>query len=79
VYEVVAIDDDMAKLITDQPDMLALKEMAKKKKFHNLWENSVRKLLNRVTTVEEVLRVAQPDPQINEPIHLRSTGQLAAN
>jgi general secretion pathway protein E len=71
VYEVVAIDDDVAKLITDNPDMLELKEMAKKKKFSSLWENAIRKMLNGVTTSEEVLRVAQPDAQFNEPIHLR--------
>ncbi|HTY22063.1 MAG TPA: GspE/PulE family protein [Desulfomonilaceae bacterium] len=71
VYEVVGIDDDMAKLIVDEIDMLALKEMAKKKKFRTLWENAVRKMLNGVTTVEEVLRVTQPDPHFNEPMHLR--------
>ena len=73
VYEVVGIDDDMAKLITDQPDMLALKEMAKKKKFRTLWDNAIRKMLNGVTTAEEVLRVTQPDPHFNEPMHLRKT------
>jgi general secretion pathway protein E len=73
VYEVVGIDDDMAKLITDHPDMLALKEMAKKKKFRTLWDNAIRKMLNGVTTVEEVLRVTQPDPHFNEPMHLRKT------
>lgn len=73
VYEVVGIDDDMAKLITDKPDMNALKEMAKKKNCRSLWENTVRKMLNGVTTVEEVLRVAQPDPLFSEPIHLRNT------
>jgi general secretion pathway protein E len=73
VYEVVGIDDDMAKLITDHPDMLALKEMAKKKKFRTLWDNAIRKMLNGVTTAEEVLRVTQPDPHFNEPMHLRKT------
>jgi len=35
-------------------------------------------MLNGVTTVEEVLRVTAPDPQFNEPIHLRRTiGNLA--
>lgn len=73
IYELIAIDDDVSKLIVDRPDMIALKEMAKKKKFSTLWENSIRKLLNGVTTVEEVLRVTTPDPQFNEPIHLRKT------
>ena len=73
VYEVVAVDEDMAKLITDQPDMKALKEMAKKKKYSSLWENAIRKMLNGVTTSEEVLRVAQQDPSFNEPIHLRKS------
>ena len=77
VYEVVGIDDDMAKLISDQPEMLALKEMAKKKKFRTLWENAIRKMLNGVTTFEEVLRVTQPDPHFNEPIHLRKMNGLA--
>ena len=71
VYEVVAIDEGMAKLITDVPDMNALKEMAKKKQVRTLWENAIRKMLTGVTTIEEVLRVTQPDPLFNEPIHLR--------
>jgi len=73
VYELVVIDDDMSKLIVENPDMMALKEMAKKKKFSSLWENAIRKMLTGVTTLDEVLRVAQPDPQFNEPIHLRRT------
>ncbi len=71
VYEVVAVDDDMSKLIVEKPDILALKEMARKKRFSTLWENAVRKMLTFVTTPEEVLRVAQPDPHFNEPIHLK--------
>ncbi len=73
VYEVVAIDDDMSKLIVEKPDMAALREMAKKKKFSTLWENAVRKMLTKITTEEEVLRVAHPDSMFNEPIHLRKT------
>jgi len=73
VYEVVEIDEDMAKLIVDDPDMLSLKEMAKRKKFRSLWENGIRKMLNGVTTPEEILRVVQPDPQFSEPIHLSKT------
>jgi general secretion pathway protein E len=73
VYEIIAIDDDMSRLIIENPDMMALKEMAKKKKFSTLWENAIRKMLNGVTTMDEVLRVAQPDPQFNEPVHLRKT------
>jgi general secretion pathway protein E len=73
VYEMIGIDDDMAKLIVDEPDMLALKEMAKKKNYSSLWENAVRKMLMGTTTIEEVLRVAQPDPHFNEPIHLKRT------
>jgi general secretion pathway protein E len=73
VYEIVAMDDDLSRLITERPDLDALKETAKKKKFSTLWENAIRKMLNLVTTVEEVLRVAHPDPMFNEPIHLRKT------
>ncbi len=73
VYEVVAVDEDIAKLITDFPDMIALKEAVKRKKFATLWENAIRKMINGVTTPEEVLRVAQPDPHFNEPIHLRKS------
>lgn len=73
VYEVIAVDNDIAKLITDNPDNRALKEMAKKKKFNTLWENAIRKMLTGVTTVEEVLAVSRPDPLFNEPIHLRKT------
>jgi hypothetical protein len=73
VYEVVAVDDDMSKLIVEKPDSTALKEMSKKKKFSTLWENAIRKMLTRITTEEEVLRVAHPDPMFNEPVHLRKT------
>jgi general secretion pathway protein E len=71
VYEVVGVDEDMSKLISEKPDLRALKEAARKKNYTTLWANAIRKLLNGVTTVEEVLRVVQPDPQFNEPIHLR--------
>ena len=54
VYEVVGVDDDLAKLIVDEPDMLALKEMVRKKKFSTLWENAIRKMLHGITTPEEV-------------------------
>lgn len=77
VYEVVAVDDDLAKLIVDEPDMLALKEMVRKKKFSTLWENAIRKMLHGITTPEEVLRVAQADPHFREPIHLRKTMEWA--
>ncbi len=73
VYEVVAVDDDLAKLIVDEPDMLQLKEMVRKKKFSTLWDNAIRKMLHGITTPEEVLRVAQADPHFREPIHLRKT------
>lgn len=72
-YEVIALDDDFVKLICEKPDIRVLKEMAKKKKYSTLWENSIRKMLNGITTPEEVLRVAQPDPMFNEPIHLRKS------
>jgi type II secretory ATPase GspE/PulE/Tfp pilus assembly ATPase PilB-like protein len=72
VYEVVKIDEDMSKLIVENPDPVALREMARKKKFRSLWENAIRKMLSGVTTVEEVLRVVQPDPKFNEPIRLDS-------
>jgi general secretion pathway protein E len=71
VYEVAAVDEDTAKLINDAPDMIALREIARKKGSSTIWENVIRKMLNGVTTVEEVLRVAKPDPRFNEPIHLR--------
>ncbi len=75
VYEVLGVDEDIGKLITTEPSMAALKEAAKKKKFHTMWENAIRKMLNGVTTIEEVLRVAQPDPLFNEPIALRKGGE----
>jgi len=68
----------MAKLISESPDMSVFKEMARKKNYSSLWENAVRKMLNGITTIEEVLRVAQPDPQFNEPLHLGKTDDHAA-
>ncbi len=73
VYEVVAVDNEVAKLITESPSINALKEAARKQKFSTLWENAVRKMLAGVTSVEEVLRVARPDPLFSEPIHLRKS------
>ncbi len=70
VFEVVRIDEDMSKLIVENPDPVALREMARKKKFRSLWENAIRKMLAGITTIEEVLRVVQPDPKFNEPIRL---------
>jgi type II secretory ATPase GspE/PulE/Tfp pilus assembly ATPase PilB-like protein len=67
---VVKIDEDISKMIVENPDPVALREMARKKKCRSLWENAIRKMLAGVTTVEEVLRVVQPDPKFNEPIRL---------
>lgn len=78
VYEVVGVDEQMAKLINEHPQMSAFNEMARKKNFSTLWENAIRKMLNGITTMEEVLRVAQPDPQFNEPLHLGKIGDQAA-
>lgn len=70
VFEVVRIDEDISKLIVENPDPIALREMARKKKYRSLWENAIRKMLAGITTIEEVLRVVKPDPKFNEPIRL---------
>lgn len=73
VYEVVSVDEDMSKLITAAPELKEIREMTRKKKFSTLWQNAIRKMLMGATTIDEVLRVAQPDPEFNEPIQLRKT------
>jgi type II secretory ATPase GspE/PulE/Tfp pilus assembly ATPase PilB-like protein len=70
VFEIVAVDEQMSKLIVENPDVVGLKEYVRRRKFKTLWENAILKMLAGKTTPEEVLRVAQPDPHFREPFHL---------
>jgi type II secretory ATPase GspE/PulE/Tfp pilus assembly ATPase PilB-like protein len=54
VYEIIPIDPEMEKLITKSPSHAEVIELAKKKNFVSMYQDGVIKILNKVTTLEEL-------------------------
>ena len=57
IFEVVSYTEPIKKMTTSITDMEAIRVQAKKEGLIDLRENAVRKLLNGMTTYQEVLRV----------------------
>jgi len=57
VFEIFIIDDDMEKLILSGPTEIEVKETSRKKGMVNMMEDGIIKVLNHVTTLEELERV----------------------
>ena len=57
IYEVLPFTDGMRRLATPESDQSALRRQARKEGMVTLRENAVKKLLQGVTTYQEVLRV----------------------
>ena len=58
IYELLIIDDDIRKLITQNADSETVKKIAKEKGMKTLLEDGIDKVKKGITTLEEVLRVA---------------------
>jgi type IV pilus assembly protein PilB len=59
VHEVLVVDDEMRELISERASAGAIAQHAKKMGFTDLRYDGIRKVLDRQTTVEELLRVAK--------------------
>ncbi len=59
VYEMVVIDDDMRDLIVSNPSITELREYARGKGIKNLRYDSLRKVRDGLTTMEEVMRISE--------------------
>ncbi len=59
IYEIMEIDEDLRALISKNVETSILKEKALKNGMKTLLESGIEKVLNGITTLEEVLQVAQ--------------------
>ncbi len=57
VMEMIEIDDDFEKLITERPTEFQIKDLAVKKGFISMKQDGVLKILDGITTLEELERV----------------------
>ena len=63
IYEVMTLTDDLRKMILRGGSAADLKAAAMEKGMRTLRQAAVRKVRQGVTTVEEALRVTEPDPE----------------
>jgi len=61
IYELFVLDEEIAHLINTREDAATLREAARKRGMMTLLDDGRRKVLEGVTTIEEVLRVAQSE------------------
>ncbi|MGC8529991.1 MAG: type II secretion system ATPase GspE [Leptospirillia bacterium] len=61
IYELFVLDAEIAHLVNIREDAAALREAASKKGMQSLTDDGRRKVLQGITTIEEVLRVAQSE------------------
>jgi general secretion pathway protein E len=57
IYEVIPFTEGMKKLTSPETDLIALRTQAEKEGMITLRENAIKKLLEGITSYQEVLRV----------------------
>ena len=60
IFEFIEIDDALEDLILKHPSSKEIWELAQKNGAHSLFEDGLEKVKNGITTIDELLRVAQP-------------------
>ena len=65
IHEVLVIDDDIRRLVLKREDAGVLQTQARKSGMRTMYEDGLMKALRGVTTLEEVLRVAEETPNAN--------------
>ncbi|WGZ93730.1 MAG: type II secretion system ATPase GspE [Candidatus Thiothrix putei] len=65
IHEVLVVDDPLRRLILKHEDAGVLQEQARKSGMRTMYEDGLLKALKGVTTLEEVLRVAEETPNAN--------------
>jgi len=61
IFELLVIDNEIRPLITDKIDAQGIKHVAVSKGMKTLRQDGIEKVINGITTLEEVLRVTQKD------------------
>ncbi|MBI3009044.1 MAG: type II secretion system ATPase GspE [Candidatus Omnitrophica bacterium] len=61
IYEMLLMDQDIRNLVLNRADSNTIKKKAQEKGMITLREDGARKILDGITTIEEVLRVTQED------------------
>jgi general secretion pathway protein E len=61
IFELLAIDNEIRPMITDTIDTQGIKNVAVSRGMKTLRKDGIEKVINGVTTLEEVLRVTQKD------------------
>ena len=59
IYELLVMDDSLRDLVTQNPDVTAFRHMCRERGLISLRQDGFRKVLQGMTTVEEVLRVTE--------------------
>jgi general secretion pathway protein E len=63
VYELMVMDDELRQLIVKQVDSGSIKRRAVEKGMLTLREDGISKVMNGITTIEELLRATQADEE----------------
>ncbi|HCJ66707.1 MAG TPA: type II secretion system protein GspE, partial [Elusimicrobia bacterium] len=63
IYELIEINDEVRELILERASTHLLKQAARKTGMMNLREAALRKVLNGITTIEEMMRVTITDTE----------------
>lgn len=61
IHEIMVIDDDIRELIIKKVSKETIRETARKKGMNTLREDGLLKVLNGITTIEEIMRVTAAD------------------
>ncbi|MEN9503637.1 MAG: type secretion system ATPase GspE [Pseudomonadota bacterium] len=65
IHEVLVMDDDLRRLVLKREDAGVLQAQARRAGMRTMYEDGLMKALRGVTTLEEVLRVAEETPNAN--------------
>ncbi|MBD3223592.1 MAG: response regulator, partial [Caldithrix sp.] len=63
IYEILLLDDELRDLINSNAGMQKVRQAARKRGFHNLFEDAMSLVSEGITDYPEVLRVIQPSLQ----------------
>ena len=66
IYELLPIDEDIRSIILKAPDAVSLRKAAMARGFKPMRYDGLRKILQGITTIEEVLATTQEDSRIEE-------------
>ncbi len=61
IYEILHLDDELRQLVMGRMDSSTIKQRAIQKGMQTLREDGARKVLDGITTTEEVFRVTQQE------------------